>query len=212
VIGLLGIEGAHALEGSLENLQSLYDAGYRMIALHHFFDNELGGSFHGVSRAGLTDFGRDVVRRLDELRIIIDVAHSAPAVVDDVLAQTSRPVVVSHTGLHGHCATARNLDDERLQRIAARGGLIGIGYWKGAVCDISPAGVVRALRYAIDLVGEDHVALGSDFDGSTSTLFDTSELAILTQTMLDAGFSDAEIEKLMGGNSVRFLREQLPES
>jgi microsomal dipeptidase-like Zn-dependent dipeptidase len=72
--------------------------------------------------------------------------------------------------------------------------------------------VVSALRYAIDLVGEDHVALGSDFDGSTSTLFDTSELAILTQTMLDAGFSDAEIEKLMGGNSVRFLREQLPES
>jgi microsomal dipeptidase-like Zn-dependent dipeptidase len=212
VIGLLGLEGAHALEGSLENLQSLYNAGYRMVALHHFFDNELGGSFHGASREGLSDFGRAVVRRLDELRIIIDVAHSAPAVVDDVLAQTSRPVVVSHTGLHGHCATARNLDDARLRRIAAGGGLVGIGYWKGAICDVSPAGVVSALRYAIDLLGEDRVALGSDFDGSTSTLFDTSELAILTQTMRDAGFSDAEIEKVMGANSVRFLREQLPSS
>ena len=152
------------------------------------------------------------MRRLDELRIIIDVAHSSPAVVDDVLEQTSRPVVVSHTGLHGHCATARNLEDEQLQRIAARGGLIGIGYWAGAICDVSPTGVVSALRYAIDLVGEDRVALGSDFDGSTTTLFDTSELAILTQTMLDARFSNAEIEKVMGGNSVRFLREQLPES
>jgi microsomal dipeptidase-like Zn-dependent dipeptidase len=212
VIGLLGIEGAHALEGRLENLQSLYDAGYRMVALHHFFDNELGGSFHGASREGLSDFGRAVVRRLDELRIIVDVAHSSPAVVDDVLKQTSRPVVVSHTGLHGHCATARNLEDEQLQRIAARGGLIGIGYWAGAICDVSPAGVVSALRYAIDLVGEDRVALGSDFDGSTTTLFDTSELAILTQTMLDARFSNAEIEKVMGGNSVRFLREQLPGS
>ena len=212
VIGLLGIEGAHALEGRLENLQSLYDAGYRMVALHHFFDNELGGSFHGASREGLSDFGRAVVRRLDELRIIIDVAHSSPAVVDDVLEQTSRPVVVSHTGLHGHCATARNLEDEQLQRIAARGGLIGIGYWVGAICDVSPTGVVSALRYAIDRLGEDRVALGSDFDGSTTTLFDTSELAILTQTMLDAHFSNAEIEKVMGGNSVRFLREQLPES
>lgn len=210
VIALLGIEGAHALEGKLENLKVLYDAGYRMVGLHHFFDNELGGSLHGINRAGLTKFGHQVVRELDKLEIIIDVAHSSPAVVDDVLKITTRPVVVSHTGVYGVCEGNRNLSDDQMIRIADTGGLICIGYWKGAVCDISPDGIIKSLRYAIDLVGEDHVALGSDFDGTTTTTFDTSELSILTQKMMDEGFTDSEITKVMGGNSVRFLLSYLP--
>jgi len=210
VLGLLGIEGCHCLEGKLENVKGLYDAGYRMISLHHFFDNELGGSLHGISRDGLNEFGRQVVRELERLEIIIDVAHSSPEVVDDVLEIAKRPVVVSHTGVHGICQTKRNFSDEQMQRIAGKGGLICIGYWKGAVCDISPEGIVKSLRYAIALVGEDHVALGSDFDGTTTTALDTSELSILTQKMMDHGFSDSEITKVMGGNSVRFLSSYLP--
>ena len=209
VLGLLGIEGCHCLEGKLENVKGLYDAGYRMISLHHFFDNELGGSLHGISRDGLNEFGRQVVRELERLEIIIDVAHSSPEAVDDVLEITKRPVVVSHTGVHGICQTKRNLSDEQMLRIAKKGGLICIGYWKGAACDISPEGIVKSLRYAITLVGEDHVALGSDFDGTTTTAFDTSELSILTQKMMDYGFSDSEITKVMGGNSVRFLSSYL---
>jgi microsomal dipeptidase-like Zn-dependent dipeptidase len=210
VIGLLGIEGAHALEGKLENAKALYDAGYRMISLHHFFDNRLGGSLHGINPSGLTEFGRQVVRELDRLGIIIDVAHSSPAVVDDVLKATTRPVVVSHTGVHGACAGKRNFSDELMRRIAEKGGLICIGYWDAAVCDISPGGVTKSLRYAIDLVGEDHVALGSDFDGATTTAFDTSELAVLTQNMMDEEFTDNEIKKVMGDNSTRFLLAHLP--
>ena len=105
---------------------------------------------------------------------------------------------------------SRNLDDRLMQRIAARGGLVGIGYWDGAVCDITPLGVVRSIRYAIDLLGVDHVALGSDYDGSTEVLFDTSELAILTQTMLDEGFSETEIRKVMGENAKQFFLANLP--
>ena len=210
VLGLLGIEGCHCLEGKLENVKGLYDAGYRMISLHHFFDNRLGGSLHGINQEGLTDFGRQVVRELERLEIIIDVAHSSPAVVDDVLEMASRPVVVSHTGVHGVCQTSRNISDEQMKRIAAKGGLICIGYWDGAVCDISPDGVVKSLRYAIDLVGVDHVALGSDYDGSTTVTFDTSELAVLTQKMMDHGFSNSEIAQVMGGNSVKFLSTYLP--
>jgi microsomal dipeptidase-like Zn-dependent dipeptidase len=210
VLGLLGIEGCHCLEGKLENVQGLYDAGYRMISLHHFFDNELGGSLHGINREGLNQFGRQVVRELERLDIIIDVAHSSPEVVDDVLEIAKRPVVVSHTGMHGTCQSKRNLSDEQMQRIAAKGGLICIGYWDGAVCDIRPEGIVKSLRYAITRVGEDHVALGSDFDGSTTTAFDASELSVLTQTMMDYGFLDREIRKVMGGNSVRFLSSYLP--
>jgi len=211
VLGLLGIEGCHCLEGKLENVKGLYDAGYRMISLHHFFDNELGGSLHGTRHQGLNPFGRQVVGELERLEIIIDVAHSSPEVVDDVLEMATRPVVVSHTGVHGTCRSKRNLSDEQMQRIAAKGGLICIGYWDGAVCDIRPEGIVKSLRYAIALVGEDHVALGSDFDGSTTTAFDTSELSVLTQTMMDYGFTDSQINKVMGGNSIRFLSSYLPE-
>jgi microsomal dipeptidase-like Zn-dependent dipeptidase len=151
-----------------------------------------------------------VVKRLEERRMIVDVSHSSPAVVEDVLAMASRPVVVSHTGLKGACDTPRNLSDALLKRIAQAGGIVAVGYWDAAACDISPEGVVQSLRHAVDLLGVDHVALGSDFDGATWTAFDTSELAVLTQTMLASGFSTEEIRKVMGGNTARFLEAQLP--
>jgi membrane dipeptidase len=207
---LLATEGLHPLEGELANVDRLFDAGYRMMGLQHFFDNELGGSLHGESAGGLTEFGKQVVRRLDALEIVIDVAHSSPAVVDDVLALTTRPIVLSHTGIHSACPTARNIDDARMRAIAERGGLIGIGYWDGAVCDTTPAGVVRSVRRAVELVGAEHVALGSDYDGATTVSFDTSELAALTHEMQLQGMSEPEIRAVMGGNLVRFLRGTLP--
>lgn len=209
--GLLATEGAHPLEGKIENLQRLYDGGFRMIGLHHFFDNELGGSLHGVSKGGLSDFGRDVVRAVEAKGMIVDLAHSSEKVVDDVLAIATRPVVVSHTGVRGACQSPRNLSDDHMRAIAAKGGLIGIGYWPGAVCDSTPAGVAKSLRYAADLVGVDHVALGSDYDGSTTVRFDASESAALVQAMIDAGFSDEEIAKIAGGNVLALLSTLLPE-
>jgi microsomal dipeptidase-like Zn-dependent dipeptidase len=208
--GLLATEGSHPLEGEIANIDVLYDAGYRMFGLHHFFDNGLGGSLHGISGEGLSDFGRDVVKAAEARKIIIDVAHSSPNAVADVLDMTTRPVVVSHTGVRGACDSVRNLSDSLMQRIAARGGLIGIGYWEGAVCDISPAGVARSIAYAVELVGEDHVALGSDYDGATQVAFDTSELAVLTDELLKAGLPEQTIAKVMGGNLIRFLRANLP--
>ena len=106
--------------------------------------------------------------------------------------------------------TPRNLSDELMQEIAIRGGLVGIGYWDAAVCDVTPAGIVASIRYASDLLGGDHGALGSDYDGTVVVPFDTGELAILTQTMLDAGFAEEEIRKVMGGNVKRFMLENLP--
>jgi len=211
VAGIYLIEGAHPLEGDLDNLDRLFESGLRIAGLTHFFDNLLGGSLHGLSGDGLTPFGEDVIRRADELGIIIDVAHASPQMVNDVLDLIRTPVILSHGGVKGLCDVSRNLDDTLMQRIAARGGLIGIGYWDGAVCDITPLGVVRSIRYAIDLLGEDHVALGSDYDGATEVLFDTSELAILTQTMLDEGFSEQEIRKVMGENAKRFFLAHLPD-
>ena len=212
VATLLATEGAHPLEGEIGNLQLLWDAGYRMLGLHHFFDNRLGGSLHGESRSGLTEFGRQVVRQAIDMGFIIDVAHSSPASVDEVLQilQTrGRPLVVSHTGMHGTCNSPRNLSDEQMQRIARAGGLIGVGYWD-AVCDITPAGVARSIAYAVDLLGVEHVALGSDYDGATTVTFDTSQLAVLTQALLDEGLSDDQIRRVMGENQLQFLLANLP--
>jgi membrane dipeptidase len=204
------IEGAHPLEGDIENLDRLFGQGLRIVGLTHFFDNELGGSLHGTSGAGLSEFGRAVVDRAEELGMIIDLAHASPAMVAEVLARSQRPPILSHGGLQGACPSARNLDDDLMRRIAAADGLIGIGYWDAAVCDITPAGVVVSIRYAIDLLGIEHVALGSDYDGATAVLFDTSELPALTQAMLDAGFSEEEIRAVMGENVRRFLLKYLP--
>ena len=209
--GLMATEGSHALDGSLDNIQKLYDQGFRMMGLHHFFDNKLGGSLHGVSKAGLTEFGVAAVQEMNRLGIIIDVAHSSEAVVKEVLSLSSTPLVVSHTGVQGACVQPRNISDELIRRIAAGGGLIGIGYWDGAVCDPTPAGIAKSIAYAVDLVGVAHVALGSDYDGATSVYFDTSELAVLTQALLEQGLRHAEIRAVMGENQIRFLRKYLPE-
>jgi len=208
--GLMATEGSHALDGSLENIQNLHKEGFRMMGLHHFFDNRLGGSLHGVSKAGLTDFGRDAIREMNRLGIMIDVAHSSEPVVDEALALSTTPLIVSHTGVRGACEQPRNISDDHMRRIAAGGGLIGIGYWEGAVCDATPAGVAKSIAYAVNLVGKDHVALGSDYDGATSVYFDTSELAVLTQALLDEGLSEEEIRAVMGDNQIRFFQKYLP--
>ena len=208
--GIFGIEGAHALEGDLANLDRLDILGLRVVGLTHFFDNRLGGSLHGMSGEGLTPFGRDVVREAERRRMVVDVAHASPAMVEDVLAMSDRPVILSHGGFKGVCDSARNFDDDLMVKLAEHGALIGVGFWDGAVCDYSPEGVVAAIRYGIDLLGVDHIALGSDYDGATRVLFDAGELAILTQTMLDAGFEEEEIRKVMGENAVNFFLAQLP--
>ncbi|MEO0488222.1 MAG: membrane dipeptidase, partial [Cyanobacteria bacterium J06659_2] len=163
--GLLGLEGAHALEGNVENVDRLYDAGFRLIGLAHFFDTLVSGSAHGIDRGGLTSLGRQVIQRMADLSMIIDLAHASSQTIDDVLQMTNQPVIVSHTGVKGTCDNARNLSDRQLQQIAQTGGVIGIGFWQTAVCGEDVSAIVRAIRYVADLVGVEHVALGSDFDG-----------------------------------------------
>jgi microsomal dipeptidase-like Zn-dependent dipeptidase len=204
------IEGAHPFEGDIANVDRLFNEGLRISGLTHFFDNELGGSLHGTSGEGLTEFGRAVVRRANELGMIIDIAHASPAMVADVLDLSSSPVILSHGGFKGSCDTPRNLSDDLMQRIADAGGLIGVGYWDGAICDASPQGIVDSIRYGIDLLGVDHIALGSDYDGTVTVPFDTSELAILTETMLQSGFTEDEVHKVMGENARRFMLQNLP--
>lgn len=207
--GLLGIEGAHPLEGDLANLLRLESAGYRLVALQHFFDNALGGSLHGSSNAGLTDFGREVVAEVQVRGLILDVAHSSEHVVRDVLEMTDMPLVLSHSGIRSNCQTKRNISDGLMQQIAATGGVIGMGYWQEVTCDDSPIGIARSIAAAVAVVGPDAVSLGSDFDGAVSTALDTSELAVITQELMTLGMDEATIRKVMGENMLRVLRARL---
>ena len=208
---LLGIEGAHALEGDLANLDVVFARGFRMIGLAHFFDNEFSGSAHGAEKGGLTELGRALVRRMQKLGVLVDLAHVSPLAIDETLAISTRPTVVSHGGVKATCPSERTLSDEQVRAIAAGGGVIGIGYWETAVCGREPRQVVAAIKHVVSLVGDDHVGLGSDYDGATTVGFDTSQLAALTQQLLDDGFSEESIRKILGGNVVRVLRAVLPE-
>ncbi len=210
IAGFLGIEGAHCLEGKLENVQQLYDEGIRMMAATHFFDNELGGSAHGISGEGLTEFGISVIKEMNRLDMIIDLSHISPKMIDDIMEVSTRPVIVSHTGVKGTKDSPRNLSDAHIERIAAKGGLIGIGFFKGAI-NGEILDIVSAIKYVRDLVGIEHVALGSDFDGAATTPIDITGLPYLLQGLMDAGFSRKEIESVMGENVKRFLLDNLPQ-
>ncbi len=206
---MLTIEGLHNLEGKAENLDRLYDAGFRMAGFTHFFDNELGGSMHGLKKGGLTPFGRDILRRMEAKGMIVDIAHLSHAGVAEVLAMAKRPVVSSHGGVQATCKVNRNLTDDEVRGVAKTGGIIGIGYWEGAICSTDPRAAAKAMKHVRDLVGIQHVALGSDYDGATTVRFDTSQLAQVTQALMDEGFTPNEIRAVMGENALRVIRAGL---
>ena len=203
---MLTIEGLQSLEGKLENLDKLHAAGFRMAGLAHFFDNDVAGSMHGVKKGGITPFGWQVVARMEELGMIVDIAHLSHQGLAELLPKVRRPVVSSHGGVQATCKTNRNLSDDEIRAVARTGGIIGIGYWDGAICDTSPRAAARAMKHVRDLVGIGHVALGSDFDGATTVRFDTSQLVQVTQALLDEGFTPDEIRAVMGGNALRVIR------
>ena len=210
--GLIGTEGSHALDGSIDNIENLYKNGFRMMSLQHFFDNKLGGSLHGTSGEGLTEFGIKAIKEMMRLDIIIDLSHSSQQVVKDVLEISDQPLVISHTGFNGHCKSPRNISDDLMKEISSRGGLIAVGFWDAAICDNTPKVVAEAINYGIKLIGVYHVALGSDFDGTIEPGFDTSELQAITHELIELGLEEVEIKKVMGLNMLTFLQNNLPKT
>jgi membrane dipeptidase len=207
---LLASEGLQNLEGKLSNLDVLYKAGYRMAGFAHFFDNEVSGSMHGVKKGGLTPLGREVMKAMEAKGMVVDIAHASHTAVAEMLAMATKPLVSSHGGVQATCKVNRNLTDAEIKGVAKTGGVIGIGYWDAAICSSEPRAIAKAMRHVRDLVGIDHVGLGSDFDGATTTPFDTAGLAHVTQALIDEGFTEADIAKVMGGNVLRVLSQTLP--
>jgi membrane dipeptidase len=211
VAAILGAEGAQPLEGKLENLDTLYAAGFRMMSPTHFTDTTVAASASGEQRSGLTEFGRRWVRAMESRSMLIDLAHASPSTLYDVTAMATKPVIVSHTGVKGTCNNNRNLTDDELRAVARTGGLVGIGYWETAVCGRDAIAIARAIQYTAAVVGVEHVALGSDFDGGTVMPFDVTGVPLITDNLRKAGLSDHDIRLIMGENVVRLLSQSLPE-
>ncbi len=208
--GMLGLEGAQPLEGDLTNLDEFYKAGVRYIGLSHFYDNEWAGSAHGMNKGGLTGIGKLLIKKMDSLHIMIDLAHASQQTINDVFSLHHGPLLVSHTGVKGVCNNQRNLSDEHLMEIGKRNGLVGIGLWETAVCGKDAAATAKSIRYVANKIGVDKVALGSDWDGAFEMHFDVTGLPLIVVALEKENFNRAEIEKIMGGNVKDFFLKNLP--
>ncbi len=209
--GMLGLEGAHCLENDLSNLDEFYKAGIRYIGLVHFFDNEWAGSAHGMKKGGLTPKGIQLLRRMEEMGIAVDLAHSSQNTIEDVFKHFKGAILVSHTGVRGVCDNQRNLSDEQLIKIGERNGLVGVGLWETAVCGTDAASTAKTIKYVADKIGVEKVALGSDWDGAFEMHFDVTGTPLIVTELMKLGFSRDDIEKIMGGNIRDFFLRNLPE-
>lgn len=207
----IGIEGAQALHGDIKTLNDLSSAGVTMIGLTHFFDNEVGGSAHGIVKGGITEFGRLLISEMEKRNILVDLSHASPQLINDVLSIANKPLIVSHTGVKGTCDNIRNLSDDQLKGIASTGGVIGIAMFEAATCGTDAKTIASAIKYTSDLVGAQHVGLGSDFDGAVTTAFDVTGLPKIIDELLKLGISEQDIRLIMGDNIKRVLLKNLPD-
>jgi len=213
---LLGIEGAHALEGRIENLRAFAARGVRYLGLLHFSRSEVGFPAFGFGRddaRGLTSFGREVVEACGELGVIVDLAHSNRRGFFEAIDCARDPVIVSHTGVAVVNPHWRNIDDEQIRAVARKGGVIGIIFAAGFLGGDTIEAVVRHVRHVIDVGGEDVPALGSDFDGLVVPprgLPDVTGLPGLVEALLRSGLPSETVLKIAGRNALRVLEAVPP--
>ncbi|MCI0574268.1 MAG: dipeptidase [Myxococcaceae bacterium] len=210
---ILGVEGAHALEDRVERVAELHARGVRFMGLTHLSNNSLGGaSFPGMGNRGLTPLGREVLDAMGASGMSVDVAHASPATLRDVLATPTVRPMCSHSGVCGAARSWRNLPDEALRTIADRGGVVGIIFAPVYLGGNTLEDVARHIEHALAVMGEEGVALGSDFDGMVPLprgMRDVVDLPRLTAVLLRRGHPEARVERILGGNWRRFFRETL---
>jgi len=210
---VLGIEGGHALEGSVDRVAELARLGVRFLGLTHLSANTLGGAATpGMRGGGLSPLGAQVVEAMGASGLALDVAHASPKLLQALLAQQKAQVFCSHTGVQGASASWRNLSDSALRAIAERGGVVGILFGTNYLGGRELSDVARHLEHAVQVAGEEAVCLGSDFDGFVPLprgMRDVSDLPRLTEVLLARGHPWPLVEKLLGLNLRRFFARVL---
>lgn len=213
---LLTVEGGEALEGSLEILQILHRLGVRALTLTWNYRNALGdGIAERDSRGGLTKFGKAVVREMNRIGMLVDVAHLAPAGFWDTLETSSAPVIASHCNSFTVCPHPRNLTDDQVRAIADAGGVVSVTFVPDFVCTANPSleRLLDHIDHLVEIGGIDCVGIGSDFEGFNGFLpglRDAADLPLLTRGLLGRGYTPEEVKKIMGENVLRVLEQVLP--
>ena len=245
VAALMGLEGGHAIEDNLGTLQSFYELGIRYMTLTHRFSHNWADSEGDINdsdvvhHGGLSDFGRDVVREMNRLGMIVDVSHVSDETFWDVMETTSAPIMASHSSVRAIANHTRNLTDDMLREVAANNGIVMINFaiiyidpektspwkvftgwhwfWHPRQPETPLSLVVDHIDYAVKVAGVDHVGLGSDFDGLPSLILpedleDVSDFPNITVELVRRGYSEEDIRKILGGNILRvfFEVEQIP--
>ncbi len=258
---MAGVEGGHMIEDNLDNLNKLYARGARYMTLTWNNSTSWASSAmdetskKDLAHKGLTDFGKEVIKRMNELGIMVDLSHVGEQTFWDAIHTTTKPVIVSHSNAYALCPAFRNLKDEQIKAVAKNGGVIDLNFYSGFVDSnfhqkeihfavahakeldslkkagiqqeyalsmqtdkyaveteaIRPAlsSLLAHLDYIVSLAGVDHVGIGSDFDGITSSpqsLNDVTSYPLITKALLEKGYSKKDINKILGGNVLRVLK------
>ena len=215
VRAFLGVQGGHVLDGDARNVERLHGLGVRMLALAHVMDNDVVGSNTGVHRGGLSGLGREVVAECQRVGIVVDLAHMSSAGIQDTVPLLRRPFLLSHTGFSELCGRGsrwrryspanRNVSTADARLVADAGGVVGIVLSTMLLGGEDLATVARTFAWAVDTLGPEHVAIGSDFDGGLRAPFDARGLPALTQALLDAGMPRPTVEAVLGRNALLVL-------
>ena len=226
ISALLTLEEGGILEGKIENLEEFYQLGVRLITLTWNYPNEIGTPnilywdkekhILAENQTGLTKFGFECIQRMSELHMIIDLSHASDQVAKDILDSSAQGIVASHSNARKLTPHPRNLSDELIQKIADKNGLIGINFFdqflKLKQPTNLPAAISEHLWYMYQLVGEDSLCFGSDFDGIPvhADLNDVNSFPKIIQALKQKGFTSRQIEKISYLNAENFLQHYLP--
>ena len=208
---MLGIENGIALNGQLQNLQHFVQRGVVYITLCHNGDNDICDSARGCNtHGGVSRFGEQVIREMNRLGIMVDMSHAAEKSFYDALEISSMPIVCSHSSSRALCDHPRNLTDDQMRALAAKGGVAQTTLYSGFLKKEGEATIIDAiehLEHAIKIMGIDHVGLGTDFDGDGGVkgLADSSELINFTRQLVARRYSERDIQKIWGGNFLRVM-------
>lgn len=209
---ILGIEGGEAIGGKIENLEKFYESGVRIMTLTWNYDNEISGGITQSPSLGLTNFGKAVVKKMNELGMIIDVSHLSVKGFWDVALLSAKPFAASHSNAKSLCAHIRNLDDEQIRFMIKSGGVIGINFYPAFLDDCGKCGAERIfdhIDYILKMGGENNIGFGSDFDGVEylpSNITGIESMRTIALLMKEHGYSEELIEKIAFGNFMRLAK------
>jgi microsomal dipeptidase-like Zn-dependent dipeptidase/gamma-glutamyl-gamma-aminobutyrate hydrolase PuuD len=211
---MLGIENGIAIDGKLENLQHFVDRGIVYMTLCHNGDNDICDSASKTQHThhGVSAFGEQVIKEMNRLGVLVDMSHAGEESFYNALEISSKPIVCSHSSARALCDHPRNLTDDQMRALAQKGGVAQTTIYHGFLKKDGEAtinDVIAHLEHAIDVMGIDHVGLGTDFDGDGGVrgLANSAELINFTRRLLARRFSEHDIQKIWGGNFLRVMEE-----